>query len=240
MGLLSQSYRISAGKWYTLSTRWGSKLLKEESRMKAIETNIDACRSYFRVYLFVLRTHYIHHRTQIWGQIFFGVSEMILTHESITNSKLIRWYNINAIPNRVFQPTEDLIGSLKIATPCVKLLWNLALLVGFLFHTLRSKSVFASKELYISGLNLLLQLTAYQAYTNISRPHACPKQLKWQYKLYYDSFRWIVLSICPSFPSFLLPTTPTLNDFYYDQTNSLLITHTSSRYMVLSENANKL
>jgi len=45
-----------------------------------------------------------------------------LTHESITNSKLIRWYNINAIANRVFRPTEDLIGSLKIATPCVKLL----------------------------------------------------------------------------------------------------------------------
>jgi hypothetical protein len=56
---------------------------------------------------------------------------------------------------------------------------------------LRSKSVFASKELYISGLNLLLQLTAYQAYTNISRPHACPKQLKWQYKLYYDSVRYL-------------------------------------------------
>lgn len=45
--------------------------------MKAIETTIDARRSYFRVYLFVLQTHYIHPRTQIWGQIFFGVSEMI-------------------------------------------------------------------------------------------------------------------------------------------------------------------
>lgn len=155
--------------------------------MHAVRTLECTCLCYKHI------TYILGHR---YGAKYFLVFQKWYLSRRIDSWKHLKfqtdgWYNINAIPNRVFRPTEDLIGSLKIATPCVKLLWNLTLLVGFLLHTLRSKSVFASKELYTSGLILLLQLTAYQAYTNILWPHACPKQLKWQYKLYCDSVRYL-------------------------------------------------
>jgi hypothetical protein len=55
-----------------------SKLLKEERRLKALETKIDLCRSYFGVCLFVLQTNYRNPRTQIRGQTFFDTFGFLL------------------------------------------------------------------------------------------------------------------------------------------------------------------